>query len=224
MTRINRQENIKLAKVKRAYGIKGELLILPFTPKAKWIYTLSEVTLIKEVKKPCLAGPHETSLSIMDNQRQFDIRFTFTIENCRSYKDGYVLKLQNCNDRTKAEKWHGAFVSVPRSAFTSKTGENIYLIELENFVVVNAGEFVGPIVSFSSNGYHDLIQVKKKDYIYDIPFVKDFLISIDWRRKQIYMNLPGGLLDEMLMNPMKRNHLLKSKTLKNTKKARIFAI
>ena len=220
MTRINRQENIKLAKVKRAYGIKGELFILPFTPKAKWIYNLSEITLIKEVKKPCLTRPHKTSLSITDNQRQFDIRFTFTIENCRSYKDGYVLKLQNCNDRTKAEKWHGAFVSVPLSAFTSKTGENIYLIELKDFVVINAGESVGPIVSFSSNGCQDLIQVKKKDYIYDIPFVKDFLISIDWQKKQIYMDLPDGLLDEMPVKAMEKG----CKTLKNTKKARLFAI
>lgn len=224
MTRINRQENIKLARVKRAYGIKGELFILPFTPKAKWIYNLSEITLIKEVKKPCLAGSHKTSLLIIDNQRQFDIRLTFIVEKCRSYKDGYVLKLQNCNDRTKAEEWHGAFVSVPLSAFTSKTGESIYLIELKDFVVVNAGESIGPIVSFSSNGCQDLIQVKKKGCIYDIPFVKDFLISIDWQKKQIYMDLPDGLLDEMPVKAMEKGYLLKSKTLKNTKKVRLFAI
>ena len=214
MTRVNKQETINLAKVKRAYGIKGELLILPFTPKARWIYNLSQIILTKNTKKP--------DISVIGEQSS--VSFSFTIEYCRSHKDGYIVKLQNCDDRTKAEKWHGAFVSIPLSTFTSKPGENIYLIELKNFIVIDAGEQIGPVVSFSSNGYQDLIQVKKNGHTYDIPLVKDFLISIDWEEKHIYMNLPDGLLNETAIKSMKIKHLLKNKTLKSKKKAKLFAI
>ena len=43
------EETIKLAKVRGAFGINGQMLVLPFTPNAKWIYDLSEITLVKSV-------------------------------------------------------------------------------------------------------------------------------------------------------------------------------
>ena len=216
MTRINNkfEESIRLAKVKEAYGIKGELFILPFTPRAKWIYNLSQITLIRDKNTQYKPSQSMVNLQTIPGS-------TFNIEYFRNHKGGYIVKFQDCNDRTEAEKWRGAFVSAPISTFTSQPGEEIYLIELKGFTVINLGQQIGPIVSFSSNGYQDLIQVKKEGQLYDIPFVKDFLVQIDWQDRYIYMNLPEGLLDEI---PIKNIALLsKNKSSKGRKKAHLFA-
>ena len=98
MTRINNRskESIRLAKVKKAYGIKGELFILPFTPKAKWIYNLSRFTLIKDEKM-------NTMMHYNPSQPVLDIKTgssTFNIEYFKTHKEGYIVKLQGCNDRS----------------------------------------------------------------------------------------------------------------------------
>ena len=217
MTRVNYrfEESIRLAKVKAAYGMKGELFILPFTPKARWIYDISQITLVKDHKtshlnqhKPFKSGVNfEVDASCISN-----------IEYFKGHKDGYIVKLEMCSDRSEAEKWNGAFVSVPISNFTSQPGEEIYLIELKGFTVVNLGQQIGPIVSFSSNGYQDLIQVRKDERIYDIPFVKEFLVKIDWEAGYVYMNLPEGLLDEVPIKSVKGVLFTKKKSSKSSKK------
>ncbi len=222
MTRTNNKfkESIRLAKVKGAYGIKGELFILPFTRQAKWIYNLSELTLIKDRKTNALIQG-KSPQSIVNLKAE--LSSTFNIDYFRNHKEGYIVKFQGCDDRSEAEKWHGAFVSVPISSFTSQSGEEIYLIELKNFIVINLGHQIGPIVSFSSNGHQDLIQVKKDGYIYDIPFVREFLVQIDWQAQHVYMDLPEGLLDEIPNKNMKNLLLSKNKSFKGRKKANLFA-
>ena len=196
------KENIKLAKVKGAFGINGQMFILPFTPNARWIYDLSELTLIKSAY----------SLTFNTGYKNSPLKSTFKIQNFKKYKNGYLVKLENCNDRTEASYWKGAFVSIPLSYFDSSSGEEIYLMEVKGFTVIHSGQQVGPIVSFSSNGSQDLVQVKKNGSIYDIPFVKDFIHRIDWQNKYIYMNLPYGLLGEdKTLSSSSKNPYKKSK-------------
>ena len=180
------EENIRLAKVKGAFGVQGQIFILPFTPNAQWIYDLTQITLVKNT--------YNTSYKASYKDRP--LKSTFHIQSFKKYKNGYLVKLQGCNDRTEANYWQGAFVMVPLSHFTSQPGKEIYLIEVKGFIVVHSGQQIGPIVSFSSNGSQDLIQVRKNGQIYDIPFVQDFITQIDWQNKYIYMNLPYGLLGE----------------------------
>lgn len=181
------QDTIKLAQVKRAYGIKGELFILPLSSSSShWIYDLSQITLRPgQVSK-------EGSFQVSKVPQRTE---SYKVESLRTCKKGYVLKLQGVDDRTEAEKLQGAFVEIPFSIFKSQPGENIYLMELKGFMVVDRGQEIGPVVGFSSNGPQDLLQVDKNGALYDIPFVTDFLIRIDWQTQRIYMNLPEGLFD-----------------------------
>lgn len=176
------KNTVKLGKVKKAYGIKGELLIVLFTKNAQWIYDLPHITL----QHPALTPTNRLQPSPT----------SFDIEQVHQHKKGYIFKLHHLNNRTDAEYWQGAYVYVPQSFFTSQPGEKIYLMELKNFIVVNGGQKIGPIVGFASNGSQDLLQVKKDGHIYDIPFVEDLLRQIDWQAQQVDMDLPEGLLNE----------------------------
>ena len=176
------KNTVKLGKVKKAYGIKGELLIVLLTQKAQWIYDLPQIAL-----------QHSGFMSL--NTSQSSLTF-FDIEKVHQHKTGYVIKLCHLNNRTDAEYWQGAFIYVPQHFFTSQPGEKIYLMELKNFIVVNRGQEIGPIVGFASNGPQDLLQVKKDGQTYPIPFVKAFLKQIDWQAQQVDMDLPEGLFDE----------------------------
>ena len=89
-------------------------LSFSFTPKAKWIYNFSKLTLIKDKKIDTLTQnkPPQSTINLKTN-----LSSTFSIEHFRNHKGGYIVKFKDCNDRSEAEKWHGAFVSVPISSF-----------------------------------------------------------------------------------------------------------
>jgi 16S rRNA processing protein RimM len=53
---------------------------------------------------------------------------------------------------------------------------------------------VGFVKEFSSNTVQDLLVVQNKDSVFEIPFVKDFVVKIDFDQRTILMNLPEGLL------------------------------
>ena len=119
-------------------------------------------------------------------------------EHSKQGKMGWVLNLKEVADKTASDLLEKQFVWIPESFLVSQKGEKIFLREIENFMVVDKtrGE-VGPIVSFSSNGAQDLIQIETATGLYDIPLVEPFIETIDYTEKRIFMDIPQGLLEEL---------------------------
>lgn len=159
----------KVGKISDAFGLRGELYALIFSGDVSWLSELEEVLLNKKNYKVLKAKPH---------------------------KKGCVLKLENLADRTAAEYLIGAELSVPEEIFISEDGEALYLSEIENFNVIdqNLGA-IGVITGFSSNTVQDLLVITLHDENYEIPFVEDFIQSIDHEKQTIYTDLPEGLLE-----------------------------
>ncbi len=119
-------------------------------------------------------------------------------EHSKQGKTGWVLKLKNIDDKNASDALEKKFIWIPESFLISKKGEQIFLREIENFLVIDKerGE-VGPIVSFSSNGAQDLIQIKTASGTYDVPLVQPFIEKIDYEEQKIYMDIPQGLLEDL---------------------------
>ncbi|MFZ4402852.1 MAG: ribosome maturation factor RimM [Pseudobdellovibrionaceae bacterium] len=183
-----------VGKVKEPHGLKGDLYILVFSHQADWFKKIDAV-------------------KIGDKD--------YKVTSSKTFKQGLIIQIQGLNDRTSADAFKGLSFAIPANLLISKPGETIYLSEILHFVLKNQqGQILGVIENFSSNGPQDLLVVNpsllsdgpetglaqlKNDknqsnktsnsLIFEVPFVSDWIIAIDFEQKFVQMDLPEGLVE-----------------------------
>jgi 16S rRNA processing protein RimM len=159
--------------VKSAHGIRGELFIQLFAGRADW-----------ESDELQLLAPGESELR------------TYEIETLRPHKEGLIVQLAGVKDRNASEALRKSQVYIPESCLESEEGDTIFLKQISGFELTDKdGQALGRIEGFSSNGMQDLLEVRTPKGISLVPFVDDFIVDIDFDKKQVRMDLPPGLLD-----------------------------
>lgn len=165
----------KVAKVKKAQGLKGELFLLSFSGETSWLPQLTKMRLLKP------DGTFHSESHIVSR---------------RVFKNGCVVKLEGVEDRTQAETMVGLILEIPETALKSAPGELIYLNEVLGFTVHDAKLGVlGPVKGFSSNGAQDLLVVESTHGLVEIPFVKPLLVRMDFSSRDLFFDLPEGLVE-----------------------------
>lgn len=165
-----------VGRIRDAHGIKGEVFVALKAKQADWLDDLEVFRLSK-------AGV---------NAREF------TVERATAHKDGLIAKLQGVLDRNAAESLKGSQVEIPSEYLRAAAGERLYLAELLGCTVIDQsrGE-IGPVVDFGSNGPQDLLIINYLGKKVDVPLVDAFLRSIEVEKKQILMDLPPGLIEDI---------------------------
>jgi 16S rRNA processing protein RimM len=169
------QDNLrKVGKIKGSHGIKGEVFILIFSKDTSWVTTKIQIHLTK-------------------NEKDFK---TFSLARVKPHKEGVIAVLDGITTRNESDLLIGQEIWVDKSVFVSKDQQSLYLVEIEGFEIIdqNAGS-IGFIKGFSSNTAQDLLLVEDDDVEYEIPFVKEFIVSINHEEQTVETNLPEGLLD-----------------------------
>ncbi len=119
------------------------------------------------------------------------------VDSARAFKDGLIVKFQEIRDRNQAEQLVKYKVYISDDSLVSPPGERIFLKQILNFTLVeySSGKAQGKICGFASNGPQDLLQISYRGREVLVPFVDDFLVNIDFDKKEVTMDLPEGLLD-----------------------------
>lgn len=112
--------------------------------------------------------------------------------------EGFAILFKDVNDKNASDLLAKNWLFADADLFVSEAGENVFLSELQDFMVIDKvrGE-VGPIVDFSSNGVQDLIVVQRGAETYEVPLVKNFIEKVDFENQKIYMDIPEGLLEDL---------------------------
>lgn len=164
----------KIGKVKSSHGIRGEVYALVFSHDVSWL----DKDVVLHI------GKSEQSA------------IQYKLKKFREHKDGFIAILDGVVDRNQSDLLAQQEIWVDASYFQSEEGESIYLVEIENFEVLDQvlGS-IGRIVGFSTNTMQDLLVVKNTEgKEYEIPFVEEFVEEINYDTQKIMMNLPEGLL------------------------------
>ncbi len=164
----------KVGKIKDAHGLKGEVYVLIFSKDISW---QDQLSIIK------LESP--------DAQKILDIK----VERAKPHKDGLIIKFESVNDRNQSEALKGWTFAIPEENLISAEGETIYLKEVLNFQVLLNDQPVGRVKSFSSNGMQDLLVIQSHSHDYEVPFVADFILKIDFEAQKLFMAFPEGLMN-----------------------------
>lgn len=168
-------ESVKVGKIIDAHALKGEVYFLSFAKDITWLEEGAELTL--------------ESFKVGGQKN-------FTISAFRPFKDGALIKFKDVDNRNQSEELKGAIVYVPDENFVSEPGETIYLREVLGFTVMDAkGQSLGQVKDFNSNSQQDLLVISQGSFSYEVPFVDDFIVEIQFEKSTIIMNFPLDLMD-----------------------------
>ena len=166
----------KVGKVTGVHGLKGELYVYVFSKDVSWIDKLETLTL-EDVK---------------------GVRTNHVVKHVRPFKDGFLVFIDDVNDRTQSENFRSRLVYVDSELFVTEDGdESFYLAEIEGFQVYDKNQLVGVIEGFGSNTVQDLLIVRLDSGVVEIPLVEDFLLEIQFEEKKLFMDLPEGLVESL---------------------------
>jgi len=168
------QENqwVTVARLGRAWGIRGELAAISLTSKPERFQQLEDVFLFRDGRP-------------LDPGR-------FQVEAVRDHLRVWLFKFRGVDTMSQAEQLEQSEVRVPMA-------ERVALAESEHFVSDlmgcevrerSTGELVGVVTGWEDAGGSGLLEVGG-DLL--IPFARAICVEIDTRAKRILVNLPDGL-------------------------------
>lgn len=172
-------EYIKVGLISDGHGLRGDVYAIIFSGDVSWIDELEEIYLMPVGQ----TDPKKLK--------------PFEVKKIKPFKKGFIAQLENVTDRNQSDALKKQEVWVPADLFISEDGDQPYLQELLDFAVQDKQlGLIGNIEDFSSNGEQDLFVLDKKinGQSIEIPFVKEFVIEIDYKNKKMMLDLPEGLI------------------------------
>ena len=162
---MSKQNLIEIGYFFGVHGIKGELKLKSFTETPESIFSFKEIFI-------------ETS----DDPIKLNL--------VRKSKQIFVCKIENVRTRSDAENFKGLKLFVLRESLPNLTDEEFYHSDLLGFEVYNLNrESFGKVISLEDFGAGLLAEVKKNKKTFYIPMGKSFLTEIDYKIKQIILDL-----------------------------------
>lgn len=173
---MNPEENqwVTVARLGRAWGIRGELAAVALTSKPERFHILREVFLFR------------------DGQAVNPGRFQ--VESVREHLRGWLFKFQGVETMSQAELLAHSEVRIPIAERLALEESEHYLSDLVGCEVRDraSGDLVGVVTDWQDAGGPGLLEVGGNLLI---PFARSICVEIDTRGKRILVDLPEGLKD-----------------------------
>ena len=162
---------IVIGQLGRAFGVRGEIFVVPQTDSPERFLDLGTVYI----------GPEAQPIRLL---------------SARPHKNGVVVKLEGYEDRTAVETLRGQSLHIPRSDLPElPEGEN-YVFDLLGLQVVTVdGEDLGTISEIMFTGANEVFLVDGPKGELLIPYINDVIANEDLAEGRIVVHRFPGLLD-----------------------------
>lgn len=156
---------IEIGYVAKAHGVRGELRIVTHNPESTTLDSASSV--------------HVGGVA-------------FDVESIRAVSGAYLVRLTGVTDRNGAEELKGKTIEVDRELVPLDDGE-VILAELVGFdVLLPDGSAFGKVVRIDA-GPQDRLVIHHGDIERLLPYVPEFIVSVDTDEGSIVADPPEGL-------------------------------
>lgn len=164
-----------MGEVVRPHGVRGEVVIQPFTEEPGRFQPGADLLVGKDPN-----GAREMKVSTSRRNRQ-----------------KLLVRFEGINDREAAETIRGSLIFIPSSALTPLGEDSFWEHDLAGVEVFDrAGNFIGRITRVVPRVEQDLWEVDSGGPILQIPAVKEIVKSVDLDRRRIVIDPPRGLLGD----------------------------
>ena len=174
-TTTNKSAFLHLGHISRSHGINGEVFISLLCIDS----TLPDRLINKNIQI-------QKNDSIILNTKVLQV-------SC--HKSGLIAKLEGIQSIEQVKNLVDFSVLAPKNLFVSASGQSIYLCEVDGFEVHDKSRnFLGKVMSFSSNGAQDLLKIQKGDTVsdvFEVPFIEPLITEVDFKTKKIFTALPS---------------------------------
>lgn len=174
------QENLKMIKIANVFhphGIKGEA-------ELRLLNDDQNESILEEGMKVYLYPASEKSQVSKGGEEWLITKLRFG--------NKVICTFEGMKDRTHLETLLPFEIRVPREAFPETDDNEVYLVDLVDWDVVNQERVkIGSLESFSDNGMQYLFDVRMNDgSLVTLPYVDAFFPELDTENKQIVMIQP----------------------------------
>jgi len=172
-------ELIIVGRVRKAHGIRGELVVEPITDEPDAVFASG---------RRVIAGT--ASGDPAKDRRELSIL------SSRSFKGGLIVQFSEIADRTTAELWRDRFLLVPADELEPLGADQVYVHELIGMSVeLESGEPVGEVIETYELPQGLTLGVERPGGTVLIPY-DQVVTTVDRERRVIRIDPPLGLLDD----------------------------
>ena len=172
-------ELIIVGRVRKAHGVRGDLVVEPITDAPDAIFVSG---------RRLLAGT-STGEAAKDGRE-------LHIATANPFKGGYIVHFDEIADRTVAETWRDRFLLAPADELEPLGDHEVYLHDLAGMhVVLESGEAVGTVLDVYELPQGLALDVKRDRGSVMIPYDR-VVTGIDREARVITIDPPDGLLDD----------------------------
>jgi 16S rRNA processing protein RimM len=175
----NTPELIIVGRVRKAHGIRGDLVVEPMTDEPDAVFASG-----RRVFAGTASG---------DRARDgAELHVTFT----SPFKGGLIVHFREVEDRNAAETWRERFLLLPANELTPLSDDQVYIHELLGMrVELESGELVGTVSDTYDLPQGLTLDVKREQGSVLIPYDR-IVTSVDREARLIRIDPPLGLLED----------------------------
>jgi 16S rRNA processing protein RimM len=172
-------EFLIVGRIRKAHGIRGELVVEPITDGPEAIFAPGHRILVGNARG-----------DVSTDRRELHVT------SVRPMGEGLLVKFDEIPDRTAAEVWRGRYLLLPGAEVPPPSEDEIYVHDLLGMQVVLAtGEVVGQVQDVFELPQGFAIDVARATGTVLVPFDDRVVSSVDRAARVITIDPPAGLLD-----------------------------
>jgi 16S rRNA processing protein RimM len=175
--------------IRKAQGIRGEVVIEPLTDKPDVVFASGSRV---------FAGTSSGDLATSRDVKGEEETPTLTIAEAKPFKKGLIVRFEELQDRDSAELWRGRYLLAPFSELPPLQEDEVYLHDLIGMTVVSvAGETLGTVSTFYELPQGIILDVDTaRSGTVMIPYRPEIIVRTDIGARTIVINDTLGLLDD----------------------------
>lgn len=165
---------VLIGKIVNTCGLKGEVKVINSSDFINERYKKNNV------------------LNVVNESKNIDE--SFTISSFRM-KDKFIyLKFKEIDSIEKAEVYKESLLMIDTDNLNKIDDDTFYHYELLNMEVYYKDALIGVVSEISDNGVQDLLRIEKNKKGFLVPFLDEFIESIDVENKKIVLKNIEGLI------------------------------
>jgi 16S rRNA processing protein RimM len=174
---------VEVGRVLGAFGIKGNLKVLPFSASPEALFSSKRWVLVPPEGKAPLADPPGSACRLL------------RVSQAREHGDTVLVVADGIHDRDTAQALAGWRVHVPRASFPTPEAGEYYWVDLIGCAVRNRqGQDLGAVTRLIETGPGCVLALSSDDAEGQprlIPFVAAYVDQVDTAARTILVDWPA---------------------------------
>jgi 16S rRNA processing protein RimM len=180
-------EYVIVGLVRKAQGIRGEVIVEPFTDKPDVVFASGSRV---------FAGTHDGDPAVAHDVKGEEEIPTLTIVSSRGYKQGVMIQFEELQDRDSAELWRGRYLLARFSELPPRQEDEVYLHDLIGMKAESSsGEPIGKVKSFYELPQGVVLDLETPNGSVLVPYRPEAVVRTDVAARTIIVNVAMGLID-----------------------------